>query len=673
MFFDDIQLIRKKDVSIRVPPPVPATGWHPPEQFPNLDGAQAIGFDVETKETDFTHGPGWSRGPKGHIVGVSLAAIDRHNNRGSWYFPVRHEVGTEHNLDAKSVFAYVKHVLENPHTHKVGANIMYDMGWLGEEGIAVKGELHDVQFAQALIDEQSQTDLDYLASLYLGEGKVTSLLYDWCRNAYGGKIDQRKNIFRAPPALVGPYAEGDALKPLDILERQYPIIRAEELTEIYKTEHDLIPILLQMRRNGVRVDINRCEQLLTKFQKDAIALRQALADECGFQINPNSPIDCAKAFDAFAIPYLRTEDGNPSFSKEFLNEIEHPIGKAINEIRAIEKVSGTFLRNYLLEGNVNGRIHCQFHPLRTANDDGSSGAKTGRFASSDPNLQNIPVRTKAGKQVRTCFVCDAGDDDWLKKDYSQIEYRMLAHFAVDSGDGSAERLRQTYINDPKTDYHDNVFIAFCKRRGLDWQNMPREEKSDRRKPIKNINFGLLYGQSAKSLAFKAGMAAAEAKGFFADYHISAPYVEPTMKAVTGEVNQFGYVRTITGRRTRFNMWQDSHNRKSPALPYDAAIREYGYSIERAWAYRGTNYKFQGSAADIIKRAMVKAHKDGVFDFIGYPKLQVHDELDFSRRDKHNPQMIEAYKYLDYVLENSTPCNVPVIVSTSEGDTWGAAE
>ena len=575
----------------------------------------------------------------------------------------------------------MKQTLETPLVPKVGANLLYDIGWLTEVGIYVLGELHDVQFAEALLDEQGEVALEYLGAKYLGEGKETAELYAWLAAAYGGEANsrQRANIYQAPPRLVGPYAESDADLPLRVIEKQFPLLASEGLIDLYRMECDLIPLLIEMRRAGVSIDIPAAEQLFVELGHDITRLKAELFGKTGVQANVNSGDDLAKVFDAAGIEYPRTAGGKPSFRKEFLKGLEHPIADLVNEIREHEKIKGTFVKSYLLESNVNGKVYCQFHPLR--GDEG--GTKTGRFSSSDPNLQNIPVRTKLGKKVRKAFIPDEGHICWKKYDYSQIEYRMLAHFAVD-GDctdineimnfwkglmsvwgysGFADNLRATYVADPKTDYHDVV-----QRNVKDITGMLID-----RKPIKNINFGLLYGQSEKGLAFKAGFTGEQARNIFTAYHQGAPYVKPTMAAVGLEVQNFGYVRTVLGRRTRFNMWEPSgRGIRGVAMRKDAALREYGQFIRRAFEYRGVNYKLQGSAADVMKRAMLAAVKSGVFDHLGVPRLTVHDELDFSVRDD-TAQTREAWAYLTHVLENSTPLRIPVRVDFGSGPNWGSIE
>ena len=664
MFFDDVELMLRKATTVRRPP-IPDTGWRPPCELPDLIQAKVISFDTETRELDFDHGPGWAR-DKGHIVGVSVAARFDNNRQYSAYFPLRHEIESDWNCDAGNTFRWLKAGMATPGVPKVGANLLYDIGWLGEEGIEVSGDLYDVQFAEALLDETAPTALEALGRKYVDEGKDSGALYDWLANAYGGQPNggQRANIYRAPPRLVGPYAESDATLPLAILERQWPLLAAEGLLDLFKMECAAIPLLVGMRRAGVRVDVAAAKSLYAELGEAIPRLYDELAHISGVRIESvNAAAQVAKVFDAVGLTYPSTKEGAPSFRKEWLTAHKHDVARKIVEIRENEKIRGTFIESYVLNSHHNGRLHCQFHPLRS--DDG--GAKTGRYSSSHPNLQNIPTRTALGKKIRKLFLPDHGHLCFQKSDHSQIEYRMLAHYAIGPG---ADELRETYRRDPRTDYHDRVFQKFCGQTGLDYAAMPREEKAQRRRPLKNINFGLLYGQSQPSLAYKAGMSKKDADEFFKSYHASSPYIKPTMKAIAESVQKQGYIETILGRRVRFNLWEPKERGDWKLLPYDRAVAAYGYAIKRAGDYKGTNYKFQGSAADVMKAGMLKAYREGVFDVTGLPKMQVHDELDFSVIDD-NPTQNDAYEYMRHCLETAVPTvRIPLYVDSDRGSNWG---
>lgn len=656
MLFTDAESgAKRKRARLRALPDTPETGWRPPVEPPNLAAATAIAFDVETREDDFDNGPGWARG-KGHIVGVSLAAVARDGSRGKWYFPVRHEVDAHLNLNPAHVFPWLARVLGNPKTVKIGANLIYDVGWLAEENVLVNGFLNDVQFAEALLNESGFVNLEHIADKYLGKSKRTDMLYDWCARAYGGKANdkQRENIYRASPLLVGPYAEDDADLPIDILGRQWPMLEAEGLTNVYCLESELIIPLVRMRRRGVRVDLDYTEQLYTELGGECRALNADLNRQAGFDVNVNSSQSLARVFSDLGVPLQRTAAGAPSFTADILKAIEHPVAQIIRDIREREKIRSTFLRNYILEKNVNGRVHCSFHPLRGDDD----GTRSGRFSSADPNLQNIPSRTELGKRVRKAFVSDVAHFCWQKSDYSQIEYRCLAHFAV--GPGSDE-LRRTYCDDPTTDYH-RITQATVKR--ITGLIIPRPK-------IKNINFGLLYGMGKAKLTQMLQIATREADEMFNAYHEGNPYVSATMDAAAREVNISGHITTIMGRRSRFDLWEPRDG-SGNGLPLEKAVMVYGQTIRRAHTHKAINRRLQGSAADMMKEAMRKLFASGVVDVIGVPLLTVHDELDWSVPDD-TPATREAFAEVDRIMSSALRLRVPVLCDHGRGPSWGAIE
>lgn len=669
MFFDDEEIAPKKRVTLRMPPPIPHTGWTPPE-FPNLSAATVIALDTETKDIDLNEkGPGWAR-KRGHIVGVSLAAKDRQGNSGKWYFPVRHEIQAEMNMNPEAVFGFLKPVLENPNTPKIGANLLYDIGWLTEENIFVDGPLYDVQFAEALLCED-QVALDILARKYLGIGKTTNLLYNWLEEAYPDTAESKRrgDIFRAPPSLVGPYAEDDAALPIEIMERQLRELEAQELMEVFRLENDLIPLLVRMRMEGINVDVQLAEELHAELGRDIALLYQRINHEFG-PLEKSSSGHVGKLLDHLGVTYPRGALGKPSIEKEWLAGLEHPVSSLLLDLREHEKMRSTFVKSYFMDKNINGKIYPQFHPLKGE----TNGTMVGRFASSDPNFQNIPSRTELGKRVRKLCIPDEGHFGWQKNDYSQIHYRILAHFAVGPG---ADELRAAYCNDPDTDYHDMVYDNVCPLLG--WDAKDKEQRKFRRRPVKNVNFGLLYGQSEKSLKYKTamyfgeGFGDAEAKAFFDAYFGAAPYVKPTMQAIGREVQAFGYVRTLLGRRVRFDLWEPAeYGERGMPLPYRQALAEYGVNIRRAYEYRGVNYKFQGSEPDIMKSGMRDCLRSGVFDYTGVPRLTVHDELDFSVRDD-TPQTREAFKFIQHTMQSAIKLRVPVKVDVSTGPNWGDAD
>lgn len=616
-----------------------------------MSRARCISIDCETYDPELLdHGPGWARG-KGHIVGVSVGA----DGGGRWYFPIRHEVEPEHNWAPETVLAWLRDTLGNPMQPKVGANLMYDVGWLRHEGVTIRGELVDVQYAEALLDERAEVALEVLAQKYLGEGKESSLLYRWCSDYYGGKANgsQRANIYRAPPRLVGPYAESDADLPLRVAIAMYPHLVREGMLDLFRMECDLIPMLIEMRFAGVTVNIPRAEEL-----RDTLAAREVIEHEklkalVGFGVDINSADSLSKAFDTVGLGYNRTAKGKPSFTKDFLKAVQHPVADHIREIRKLAKLRGTFVESYILNSHVGGKVYGQFHPLR--GDEG--GTRSGRFSSSTPNLQNLPSRDdELAPLVRGLFIPDEGHHQWRKYDYSQIEYRFLAHFAVGP---MSDEIRAIFNADPNTDYHEMTRELVHRQTGqlLD------------RKPIKNINFGLIYGMGVDKLAGGLGLTVAKGRELFAAYHKGAPFAKATMELCSEEALNTGIITTILGRKSRFDLWEPaSWGTDSIALPYEKAILHYG-QIRRAYTHKALNRRLQGSAADLMKRAMWQCWKDGIFAETGIPRLTVHDELDFSDPGGKDA----AFREMRRVLETAIPLRIPVKADCDIGPDWGHVE
>lgn len=642
-------------------PPIPDTGWQRPTEFPNLSAAKVISFDVETYDPELadqgkikSKGPGWAR-HSGHMVGISVGVEDG----TAWYFPIRHEVEPEWNMDPNHVLGWANHTLRGPQP-KVGANLIYDLGWCIEEGITVGGPLFDVQFAEALLNSEApNVNLEALSQTWLGEGKESNLLYEWCSAFYGGPKNgkQRKNIYRAPPRLVGPYAESDANLPIRVLNRQWQEMSRLGLLDLFNMECGLIRLLVAMRFKGALIDVNKVEALAEQFRGEVKELDAEIHRQVGFEVNANAAQSLAKAFDHIGLPYHRTApttrnpDGFPSFTADFLEVVDHPVAQLVVQRRQKEKLRAVFLESYLLKNHVNGRIHCSFHPLRGD----ENGARSGRFSSSDPNLQNIPIRTVEGKLIRQCFVSKGL---WRKYDHSQIEYRMLAHHAVGPG---AEAIRVKYRTNPDTDYH-LATIEMMAARG----------RLLERRPAKTINFGLIYGMSQPELARRLKLTDG-GKELFTAYHEAVPFAKKTMEACMEFAGRHGFIDTVLGRRSLFNLWtSEKWTENKQALPMEKALVEYG-RIQRAFLHKALNRKLQGGAADVIKKGMLDCYESGVYDVIGYPGLTVHDELDHD--DETDGQQQEAWAFMKHTLENcmGSRLSIPLLVDMKTGPNWGDAD
>jgi DNA polymerase I-like protein with 3'-5' exonuclease and polymerase domains len=652
MFWQDLPVERGRSHRARVMPAIPETGWKP-RPYPNLNAAKVLSVDVETYDPELIdHGPGWAR-KKGHICGFSVGTEDRYRQ----YFPIRHEIEPETNMDPGHSLEWLKDTIRYNRRPIVGANLIYDVGWLKQEGIEVDQELVDIQFAEALLDASSDVDLESMAQKYLGEGKVSDLLKKWIMDYYAPPEKYwRRDIYRTPPRLAGFYGEGDADLPLRIAPIIYRKLVDEGLFSLFQMECGLIPLTVAMRFAGVKVDLNRAEQVRDDLNRRIKEEKERTRFLVGRDVNVNSSDQLSKAFDQFGLEYPFTAPtkkkpkGQPSFTTEFLKTVDHPLAKHALEIKRLSKLNGTFIEGYILDGNVNSKLYCSFHPLRGE----SGGTGVGRYSSSHPNLQNIPIRDKElGPLIRSMFVPDEGHIGWRKFDYSQIQYRFLVHFAVGPG---AEEARQKYIQNPKTDYHAMVqetVEAFTHRK---WD----------RRPVKNLNFGLSFGMGDEKAGRSTGLKGDELDQFLDAYHKATPFAKKTMEYFMNYAETHGYIRTILGRKARFTLWEPAKwGTGRPALPYEQAIREYG-RVRRAYLHKALACELQGCEGDMIKSALYRCWKDGIFDITGVPRLLVHDETDFSDAGGTT----EAYKEMRHIMETCLPLKIPVKVDCDVGPDWG---
>jgi DNA polymerase I-like protein with 3'-5' exonuclease and polymerase domains len=663
MLIDVSNSVKRKSARFRAPPRIPDTGFRAPEgPIPGLETADILAIDCETHDPRIDQfGPGWARND-GYIAGVSIATRD-----AGWYFPLRHVFDPAENIPRPDEFwRWLRWLLNENSVPVVGANLLYDLGWLSTHGVEPRGPLHDVQYAEALIDTYAEVALEVLGRKYCHRGKDTPALYEWIREAYPGTPEARlrADIYRSPVALVGPYAIEDARLPIEVMDAQAPILARDGLEYVYRLECDLIPMLVAMRRRGVKVDLEFAAQAKVELEREIAARYAGLKADYGQPLPDTDSRRVGAYLSALGVEVPRTKEGNYSVTKDWLKNSDHPAAKTINEIREYEKLIGTFINGHIFGAQVNGRVYPQLHQLRSD----ESGTMVGRFSSSTPNLQQIPARTKHGKLIRKCFVKDDDAVCWTKFDYSQVHYRILAHYAV--GPGSDE-LRARYCGDKRTDYHLDVYMKVAPLMG--WSTTDPEQIEQNRRPVKNVNFGLLYGQSVRRLQSSLGFSEDIARKFFDAYFQGAPYVRPTMQAIEDEMRAKGYIDTILGRRIYFKDWEPvpNHDKERP-LPFHAARAKWGDSIQLAYGYRAINYRFQGSEPDIMKSGMRALWQSGVLQYTGIPHITVHDELDFSR-PSDDPIVREAFDYAQRVLEGVIKLRVPLLVDRSEGPNWGEAK
>ena len=611
----------------------PPKEWIPPQSLPDLSEAKEIAIDLETHDPHIKDlGPGWATG-RGKVVGIALA-VD------GWkgYFPLAHEGGG--NFDENIIREQLKPILSND-VDKIFHNASYDVGWLRRWGLEVKGRCIDTMIATALINENrmpGQYNLNAVARDYIEEKKNETLLYE---AAQAWQVDAKAEMYKLPYQYVGPYAEQDAAITLRLWNTLKIEILRQELTSIFDLETELLPVLIDMKWKGVRLDLDKAHKIKKDIEKEEKKLLLELKKEIGFEVEVFAPTSVAKAFDKKKIKYNKTPTGLPSFDKNFLASLNDPFSQKIVQARELYKARSTFIDS-LLKHEHNGRIHGEINQLKS--DQG--GTITGRLSMSNPNLQQIPSRNeKIGPLIRQLFIPEEGCT-WGSFDYSQQEPRLVVHFAALTHGGldGAEEFVGAYNNDASTDFH----------------QIAGDMAGIERRVAKTMNLGLFYGMGQKKLGSQLGLGEEDTKELFDTYHSRVPFVKQLMSLAMKTANDNGQVRTILGRICHFDLWEPTRWGVHKPLPREDAVRKYGSSLKRGFIYKALNKLIQGSAADQTKKAMIEVHKAGIT-----PHIQVHDELNVSIKDDAMRDQIKS------IMENCVKLEVPSKVDAKEGKSWGA--
>lgn len=688
-----------------------------------VDRADALAIDIETKDPDLKKLGSGARRKNSHIAGISLAAASKWEVIWSSYFPVGHAMG--HNEPVEKVARYVQDRI-NAAKVIVGANLIYDLDFITEK-LGIDLDLYnvgrrvyvDVQHAESLIDENKRGSysLEDIAQHYLGQGKDESL-YERLAEMFGGKptrAAQITNVWRAPAEVSLEYATQDAELPLRIYAEQRKILagkrpdstgKANDLREVWLLERDLFPLTLAMKQRGVRVDREAAEKaqrgLTERFEEVAGSFRE----DWGIA-NPQSSADIARWCDEAGVEYDRTDRGAPSIRKQWLERMaksgEHCAFFAdVLRYRRLAKNNGTFVSGVIKHATENDRIHCSFHPLKA--DEG--GAVSGRYSSSDPNLQNQPSRDpEMASIIRGLFVPDPGHL-WGTADYSQIEYRLLIARALQhlpkgsAGYMAAQKMKERFVEG--------------KRKGVkvDVHQETAELCSIMRQDGKTINFGIVYGLGVDSLVEKLGHERDTCLDIIRTYNERAPYANEMYRHMQKLATRFGQIRTIGNRVRRFTMlelfvpWEwpngeippeyvefmelqeDKHKniiykrKRKVSVPMfrneQEAIEHYTgvvsdpsrLKFKRAKVHTALNAELQGSAADILKRAMLDIWEAGLCDpsVLGAPLLTVHDELDWSVPPDQRDAFEETIRIMEQVYSDRLN-GVPLEVDSALGANW----
>ncbi len=640
---------------------IPTTEWVAPTEFPDLRKADEIAIDLETRDPDLKKlGSGAIIG-NGEVVGIAVA-VD------GWkgYYPIAHGEGP--NMDRKKVLDWFKDVCKSPAT-KLFHNAMYDVCWIRNLGIQINGLILDTMIAASLIDENRfQYSLNSLSWVYLKQGKNEALLN---KAAKERGLDPKADMWRLPAQEVGSYAEKDAELTLKLWQHLKKIIIEDDLQDIFNLETDLFPCLVDMRHLGVRVDIEKANQLKTALAVKEENLIQQIKIDTGVDTQIWAARSIEKVFQKLNLPYDRTEKtDSPSFTKNFISKHNNPTVLMIAEARKINKVRTTFI-DTILTHEHKGRIHADINQIRS--DDG--GTVTGRFSYSNPNLQQIPARDpETGPLIRSLFIPEEGCK-WGTFDYSQQEPRLVAHYALRFGLPSAQVIADSYLEDPTTDFHQIV---------ADMAQIDRKE-------AKTINLGLFYGMGKAKLQNELNVTKEKSDELFLTYHNKVPFVKQLMNKIMNASQAKGQIKTLLGRRCRFPKYEpvlrgsdwgtfvpaEDHERMEELKAMGPFLKDsedkiitdkdgnkrknywHGNPTRRAFTYKALNKLIQGSAADMTKKAMVNLYKEGILGHI-----QIHDELDFSIESQEQADKIKE------IMEQAVDLKVPNKVDYESGPNWG---
>jgi len=609
--------------------------WNIPPDYPDLTSYKDVAVDLETYDPNIkTLGPGWAR-KDGHIIGIAVAAGEYKG-----YFPIRHENG--HNLDPRITLKWIKKQLSVPDMNVIMHNATYDAGWLRAEGVEIKGRIIDTMITGALVDENRWSfGLDAMARDFVALRKDEKLLQAAAKE-WG--VDPKSGMYLLPPKYVGAYAEQDAVATLKLWDALKVQLEEQELWHIWNIETDLIPCMLDMRSNGVRVDLDKADQNKKLIRKQTSKLRKYIEGEAGMEVDIWASASIQKMFDKLGMEYLTTEKGAPSFTKSFLNDHPSEVCQALVKLREFDKADSTFIDS-ILRHEHNGRIHTELHSTRR--DEG--GTVTGRFSSSNPNLQQIPARDPdIKKMIRGLFVPNEGCQ-WGSFDYSSQEPRLLVHFAASMPD----YMRHHVVDDIVEEFNTG---------DVDLHQMVADLAGITRKQAKTVNLGIMYGMGVAKLADQLGIPADDAKSLIRQHRDKVPFVKQLADVATKQASENGQIRTLLGRKCRFPLWEPVTFGVGKPLPHDEAQKQYGKQIKRAFTYKALNRLIQGSAADQTKQAMLDCYNEGLT-----PMLTVHDELCFNIESQEQADRIKE------IMETGVPLKVPSKIDVDIKPDWGEIE
>lgn len=607
----DAQINRYKNYEIITTEAAFSTWLH------DLKNAEQFAFDLETTSLDYMQAV---------IVGISFAI----NEGKAAYLPFGHDYeGAPTQLAREHVLAQLKPILENAQIKKIGQNLKYDMEVLANADIHLQGICFDTMLQSYVLDSASNShNLEALALKYLGERTIPF-------EEIAGKGAKQIQFNQIEIQKAGEYAAEDADITLKLHHALWPRVNKEAgLTHIFnQIEIPLVPVLATIERGGVLIDPDRLEKQGKELQLRLHELEKEAYLIAGAEFNMNSPKQLQEIlFHKLHLPVLhKTPTGQASTADNVLQELalDFEMPRLIIEYRSLSKLMSTYTNRLIEQINPStGRIHTSYNQTGTA---------TGRLSSSEPNLQNIPIRSKEGRRIRQAFIAPKGYQ-LVSADYSQIELRLMAHISEDPSLLNA--------------FAQNLDIH--KATASEVWNIPLDEVSnDMRRNAKAINFGLIYGMSAFGLTRQLDINRKEAQDYIDKYFARYPQVKAYMDNTRAMAREKGYVETLWGRRL-----------------YLPDIQASQIPRQKAAERTAINAPLQGSAADIIKMAMIKIHHWLRDEKINAKMImQVHDELVFEVADQDVAEVAEKIRHY---MSSVVALKVPLLVSIGIGDNWDKA-
>lgn len=578
--------------------------------------ADLLAVDTETTSLNYMDA---------QLVGLSLSVKEGE----AAYIPVMHDyMGAPRQLERDFVLQQLKPLLQDKSVPKVGQNLKYDMHILANYGVSLKGVREDTMLESYVLNSTSRHDLDSLALSYLDH---TTIHFE----EVAGKGAKQLTFNQVDLEQAGLYAAEDADIALRLHNRLRSSLAAEpELEGVYRDiEIPLVPVLFRIERRGTLIDSNMLHRHSRVLAERMLEIEKQAHELAGEVFNLGSPNQLQTIlYEKLQLPVLKkTPKGQPSTAEPVLQELalDYPLPKAILEYRSFSKLKSTYTDKLPLQVNpATGRIHTSYHQAVTA---------TGRLSSSNPNLQNIPVRTEEGRKIRQAFIAPSGHS-LLAADYSQIELRIMAHLSKDEGLITAFREERDVHRSTAAEVFGVAFDAVT---------------DDQRRRAKAINFGLIYGMSAFGLARQLGIPRHEAQSYIELYFERYPQVHDYMDRIRQQAAQKGYVETLFGRRL-----------------YLPEINSRNGMRRQAAQRTAINAPMQGTAADIIKKAMVSVDNWlSSSEFNAHVIMQVHDELVLEVPDAFIEPVKEG---LLRCMSDTVRLDVPLTVDVGVGRNWDEA-